>query len=62
MINDNNNLKQPDYDKQNLDKYDNPIQNDEAQNVTESDERLSGKEAEKARNKADENMKQEKNG
>lgn len=37
--------------------HDNPIQDEEAQNVKDSDERISGKEAEHARNKAKEGIK-----
>jgi hypothetical protein len=41
---------------------DNPIDSDEAQNVTDDTERLSGKDAEHARNKATEGIKQRKEG
>lgn len=47
--------------QQHPDKYDSPIQNDEAQDVTQSANRLSGEEAEHSRNKANEGTKQGKN-
>jgi hypothetical protein len=59
--------KQSDYAGTNTDKYgdpkpaeeqDNPIQNDEAQNIKEGD-RITGKEAEHARNKANEGKEQQ---
>jgi len=58
--------KQSDYAGTNTDKYghpesaeeqDNPIQNDEAQNIKEGD-RIKGKEAENAKNKASEGIRQ----
>jgi hypothetical protein len=58
--------KQSDYAGTNTDKYgdpkpakyqNNPIQNDEAQNIKEGD-RMTGKEAEHAKNKAKEGIKQ----
>ena len=58
--------KQSDYAGTNTDKYgdpkpaeeqDNPIQNDEAQNIKEGD-RITGKEAEHARNKATQGIRQ----
>ena len=62
--------KQSDFAGTNPDKYgdpkpaneqDNPIEDSEAQNVTDGTERISGKEAERARNKADEDIQQGRN-
>jgi len=39
---------------------DNPINPEEAQNVSDNNERLSGKEAKQAKNKADKSLRQEK--
>ena len=49
--------KNKDIAKQN--NLNNPINPQEAQNVSDSDERLSGKDAGQARNKADEGFRQE---
>jgi hypothetical protein len=51
-----NKRKNKDIVKQN--NLDNPINPQEAQNVSDSNERLSGKDAKQARNKADEGLKQ----
>jgi hypothetical protein len=59
--------KQSDFAGTNPDKYgppkpenqqDNPINSGEAQNITDGSERISGKEADKARNKATEGIRQ----
>jgi len=52
-----NKRKNKDIVKQN--NLDNPINPQEAQNVSDSGERLSGKDAKQARNKADEGLRQQ---